>query len=481
MRTRQLLAVPFALFFTFPAAVFSQDETPAEIKEKFFQVIESVDARVESAEMHEVTPDTKNWTALEVKWVAEEGALVKKGDVIAKFDTEEIERKIRETTKSVELAKLGLQGTEAELKQLDKTTALDKALQERRIRNAEQDYKYFVEVEKPNTEKTTQRSIENSRHALEYATEEYNQLKRMYDEDELTEESEEIVLKRTQRDVENSQFYLEQAQMRAARALEYDLPRSLEQKTDELERSRLEHERMTINLPLEREKKVIAFEKSKLALEKEVLDLTRLNEDLSRMELTAPADGVIYYGRCQRGSWVGPQGPQRDIEVGKAVANDKPLLTIVNSGKLFLRADLSEAQLGRIQNGASGSATSAAFPGQPVQVTVQSKAAVPFQADKFDCRIAMDSALKGLMPGMSCKVRIVVRENPKAILVPEGSVFTDDGLTQFVFVLTKAADAEKKIAAQFEKRTVKTGFTSDKMTEVLEGLKAGELVSPVRK
>ncbi len=481
MKFRSLLLALIALCLTVPAAVFSQDDKPAEVKEKFFQVVENVDARVESGDVHEVTPDTKNWTALEIKWVAEEGTLVKKGDVIATFDVEDLDRKIKEATKSVALAKLGLQGSEAELSQLDKTTALDVAMAERKIRNAEQDYKYFVEVEKPNMEKTTRRSVENSQHSLEYATEEYNQLKRMYDEDELTEESEEIVLKRTQRDVENSQFYLEQAQMRAAHTLDYDLPRTMEQKTDELERARLEHERTTINLPLEREKKVIAFEKARLALEKEELDLERLKEDLSRMELRAPADGVVYYGRCQRGNWVGAQGPQRDIEVGKVVPHDKPLMTIVNSGDLFLRADLSESQLGRIQTGARGVATSGAFPGQPFAVTVKSTTSVPFQADKFDCQMAMESVPGGLMPGMSCKVRFVVRENPKALLVPESSVFTDDGMTHFVFVQTQAAVAETKTEAKFEKRTVKAGMTSEKMTEILEGLKPGDVVSPVRK
>lgn len=47
--------------------------------------------------------------------------------------------------------------------------------------------------------------------------EEYEQLKKMYDADELTEESEEIVLKRALNDLKRSERYLAQTQRRVKR------------------------------------------------------------------------------------------------------------------------------------------------------------------------------------------------------------------------------------------------------------------------
>jgi multidrug efflux pump subunit AcrA (membrane-fusion protein) len=478
MKTIRSMVSGLGLAFVIASPGTAQEEIKLhEVMPQFFQMVETLDATVESTAMAPVAADTRNWTSLKVKSVVPEGTAVKKGDVLAEFDTEDLELKIHESKQSIELGSLTLQGSEIELRQLDKTIALDTALAERKLRNAEQDYQYFVDVERPNTEKTTERSVQNSVHSLEYSQEEYNQLKRMYEEDELTEESEEIVLKRTQRDVENSQFYLEQAQMRAARSLQYDLPRTMEQKTDELERARLEFERSKVNLPIEREKKSIAFEKARFALDKEKRDLDKLTADLDRMVLKAPADGIVYYGRCDRGAWVGPAGPSRDIEVGKTVPNDKTLMTIIDPAQLMLRADLSEKQLALLRTENPGWAIPAAFPDVNLQVSVKSIGRVPVAADKFDCQLLMRKALAGLMPGMKCKVRFVIRENDAALTVPESAVFSDDGFSRYVFVGESGAGEGD---VKFVKRPVKTGFTVDKMTEVLEGLKSGEKVATSR-
>lgn len=475
MKLNALIFSGIALVLVFVDRGHSQDDASLhEVKPQFFEVVETLDATVEAKNMSPLAPDTKNWTTLKVKSVVDEGAMVRKGDIVVEFDTEEIELKLRETKQSVELSRLGLKGSEVELQQLDRTIQLDTELAERKLRNAEQDYKYFVEVSRPNTEKSTNRSVENANYSLEYSQEEYNQLKRMYDEDELTEESEEIVLKRTQRDVENSHFYLEQAQMRAARTLEFDLPREAEQKTDELERARLEFERSKVNLPMEREKKEIAYGKAALALEKEQRDLEKLEEDLRRMNITAPADGIVYYGRCVRGAWVGPAGPAREIEVGRTVPNDKAFMTIVDPTELFLRADLTEKQLAMINTDSSGWAKPTAFPDKPILVSVESISTVPIAADKFDCRLGLNESVSGLLPGMTCKVRFVVRENNNAMTVPEAAVFTEDSFEHFVFVAGEKVEGEE---TKFEKRIVKAGLTADKMTEILEGLDAGEKVS----
>ena len=475
MKLNYLIFAGFGLVLVFANKGFSQDDANLhEVKPQFFEVVETVDATVEAKVMSPVTPDTKNWTTLKVKSVVDEGAVVRKGDIVVEFDTEDIELKLRESKQTVELSRLNLKGSEVELQQLDKTIKLDTELAQRKLRIAEQDFKYFEDVSRPNTEKSTNRSVENANFSLEYSQEEYNQLKRMYDEDELTEESEEIVLKRTQRDVENSHFYLEQAQMRAAKTLEFDLPREAEQKTDELARAHLEFERSKVNLPMEREKKKISFDKAVMALEKEQRDLEKLETDFGRMSIAAPADGIVYYGRCVRGAWVGPAGPARDIETGKTVPNDKTFMTIVEPKELFLRADLSEKQLAVINAKSSGWAKPTAFPDKAIAVSVEAIGSVPLAADKFDCRLSLKETVSGLLPGMTCKVRFVIRNNDKALTVPEASVFTEDSFEHFVFVAGEKVEGEE---TKFEKRVVKIGLTADKVTEILEGLKAGEKVS----
>jgi multidrug efflux pump subunit AcrA (membrane-fusion protein) len=455
-----------ALFATQPLAA----QETHEVQPKPFQVYENVTATVEARSMAPITPGTENWTTLKIEEIVAEGSTVEEGDPIARFETKELEQKIRESEQAVALGRLTIETSRLELEQLKQTLSLDQAMADRKLRIAEQDYLYFTEVDRPNREKRARRGVENSQFQLEYAQEEYNQLKRMYDEDELTEESEEIVLKRTQRDVENSQFFLEQEQLEAAHHLDVELPRELEQKTDELERARLEHERAQITLPLERDQKQVALEKATLDFEKQQLDLQRLKDDLQKLVITSPAKGVVYYGRCVRGAWMGATGPQRDLEIGRTVPHDKPLVTIVDPSDLFLRADLTEKQLAALAEGAEGVARPVAFRDASLPVVVAAISRVPVQTDKYDCQMRMSEAMEGLMPGMTCQVRFLVHQNETALLVPETAVFTDDGVTHYVFVPGEGEGAAP------ERRNVTVGLTSEKMTEVTEGLSAGDKV-----
>lgn len=473
MKCRLMLMLTVVLtMLTVPVCLSAQEDDKKKEDERkthkveagYFEVIETVKAIVESRSMTEVVAEMDNWSSLEIAKVQNEGVQVNAGDEIVWFDTEDIDKKIKETEYSLRLSNLALQASGIEMDLTEKTFNMDVSMNERNMQHMEQDFKYFTDVARPNQEKSTRRNVQNSEHSLEYSQEEYNQLKRMYDEDELTEESEEIVLKRTQRDVENRQFFLEQAQIRAAKTLEVDIPREADRKKIDLERTRLDYEKSKISMPLERDKKRVAYEKAKLSFENDQQEFTELKKDRERMTLKAPVAGVLYFGRCVRGKWLGSAGPNRDLPVGKSVSPNKTVVTIVDPTQLMLRAELAENQLGSLTVGTEGVATPGAFPKTKLTARVSKIDYVPFQADKFNCLIDLSSVPEGLMPGMTCNLRFVVARNPQAITVPSSALFTDDGISHYVFVV----DGEGH-----RQQTVETGLTNDDKTEITSGLSAG--------
>lgn len=435
------------------------------VKAGFFEVIEEVNATVESKNMTEVLAKVDNWSDLEIQKIIDEGATVNAGDEIVWFKTEDIDRKLKDTEYALQIAELTLKSSELDLDLTQNTFDLDMLLNERKQKHLEEDFKYFSEVERPNRERSTQRSVQNSQHALEYAQEEYGQLKRMYDEDELTEESEEIVLKRTQRDVENRQFYLEQAQIRASRTLETDLPREADQKKAELDRARLEHQKSKIALPMERDKKRVAYEKARVAFANEKAELDELRKDRERMTITSPSAGVLYFGRCVRGKWMGPAGPNRDLRPGKKAPPNKIIVTIVDPAQVMLRADLSEKLLSAIRAGSEGVVTPTAFPNSRTRARVAKVAYVPVKADTFDCQMDLTEIPAGLMPGMTCKVRFLLMQKDNAISVPTSAVFTNDGVNHYVYKVE--GDGHKQVP-------VTVALESGKNIEVTAGLSAGD-------
>lgn len=476
MKLRLTLAV--ALLSALPTLVMAQDSEAGDakkderkthtVKPGFFEVIESVDATVESKNMTPVEVKVENWTDLEIQKILNEGAVVSAGQAIVWFETDEIDRKLKDTNYAIQMSELGLKSSELELDLAEKTFDLDMQLKKRGFDNMQDDFKYYTEVERPNQERSTQRGVQNSQHALEYAQEEYNQLKRMYDEDELTEESEEIVLKRTQRDVENQQYYLEQRQIQAARTLDTVLPREAEVKKTDLERSRLEYEKSKVAMPMARAQKRIAFEKAKTEFTNEMTDFKQLQADRSQMTLTAPVGGVLYYGSCQRGKWIGPSGsPSRDLRPGKKAAPNKTLVTIVDPAQVILRANLTEKQLASIVVGADGVATPTAFPNSQTKAQVSKINYVPLQSNTFDCQMDVTEIPKGVMPGMTCSVRFVLAQKEDALTVPEAAVFTMDGINHFVYLVD--GDSHRKHA-------VTVGLKSGGNYEITGGLSADDKI-----
>ena len=77
---------------------------------------------------------------------------------------------------------------------------------------AEEDRKYFFDVERPFALKATEFSLKMAKEVLEYEQEELHQLEKMYKADDITEETEQIVLKRARDTVERAKFMVEATQ-----------------------------------------------------------------------------------------------------------------------------------------------------------------------------------------------------------------------------------------------------------------------------
>ena len=113
---------------------------------------------------------------------------------------------------------------------------LDLASAQRSRANAEVDLKHYLDVDRQLQEKSVRNSMQQSQFNLEYAAEELRQLEKMYKADELTEETEEIILTRTRREVESARFGLELNTTRGDHSLKVSIPRQKETHTENLDR-----------------------------------------------------------------------------------------------------------------------------------------------------------------------------------------------------------------------------------------------------
>jgi multidrug resistance efflux pump len=318
-------------------------------------------------------------------------------------------------------------------------------------------------------EKSANFSLANARHNLEYAEEELRQLKKMYRDKDIREDTEEMILKRQERAVEMSKFYLTMSENRVNDLMKVLLPRQEQMMKDSTERTGITLEKARTTLPLNLSQKRLALAKARYESDKAADRLAKLKRDRNLFHVTAPADGIVYYGKCVRGQWPTTSQVAGRMVRGGNLQAEEVLLSIVNPTSLFVRATVEEKDLPHVRAGQKGKVTPTSAPDTKCQAKVEHVTSVPVSPGQFEAKIALDaSSGSGVMPGMSCTVKLVPYQKSDAIAVPVAAVHTEELDDDKHFVYQPSKDGKP------EKRSVTVGKTSSGKMEILAGLQEGD-------
>ncbi len=446
------------------------DDKPATHKLELspFRVELKWEATVEPAGVHPVKVSPKVWTELTVKEAAAHGQSVKKGDVLLQLEPEKIQQRIRDSEIGLDLARLDLELAKGDLEFAEKVSPLELATVERAYRVVQQDLERYLKVTQPFDIKTAQVNLKSAADYLAYAEEELKQLKKMYKADDLTEETEEIILKRAQDSVDRARHSLVGSEISTRTQLDLSIPRAEEQKREDEVRQRHVLVRSKAAQARELAKKRLAYERQQLQHQKTQESLAELKADAEGMVVRAPAAGVVYHGSFTQGQWSGTGGlSARLVPGGKLLAGDT-VMSIVEPRPLLLRALAAEKEIRLIKTGAAASAIPTADPSVRLVLKALAVPAIPTGVDKFELRFQAEAAAGAefLMPGMTCAVRMLAYEAKQALAAPSAAVFEEGG-KPVVFVKTGKGH---RVAA------VTLGRSTGGRTEILGGVKAGDVL-----
>jgi len=426
------------------------------------------DAVVEAVEMVPVKLEPKAWTDLTVLEAVPHGARVKKGDALVRLDTEKLRDQIDDLEQDKPSSALSLELSQSELESLTQTTPLKLEAAKRAQRNSEEDLGYFEKISRAQKEKSASFNLKGAEQRLEGAKEELHQLQKMYKADDLTEETEEIILKRQKFAVESAEFGLETSRLFSDLSLKTTIPREHETLKNSKRDQELALTLAEQTLPKTLSKKRLDFEKSKRDQKKAEKKLADLKRDLESMSVRAPMDGIVYYGACENGKWTtGAAVAKKLVPTGKLTANEV-FITIVDPKKLMLRAVVPETDLAQAQTGMEGSASPVAAPDKKLPVKLDDLGDIPLPSGGFEARLTIgkDDGFR-LVPGMNCKVSLVEPKKPEGLLAPKDAIFMDGKQS---YVLLAKGDAKP------ERRDVKTGDSDSKMIQILSGVAAGDKI-----
>ena len=439
----------------------------AKVERGPFRCEVSLKGVFESTKMTEVSVRLEAPTPLIVATVVEPGTAVKKDDTLLTFDAEKVDRTIRDLEADKALADLTLKQAEEELPLLERGALLELASASKAKKEADEDLKNFLEIDKGWEEKSAKFMVKNSSDYLEYAKEELKQLQKMYRNKDLTEETEEIILKRQRNWVEMASFFLDEATVQRDHTLAFAIPRREQMLRDGAAKAGLAFEKAKTTLPLTLSQKRLALAKAKYERARAAEHLDRVRHDRDVLTVKSPAGGVVYYGRCIRGHWVTASDLEKKLVRGGSIQPDEVFITVVDPAKLVVRAAVDEKDLSNVIPAAVAKVIPTALPDAHLPAKVKEVLSAPLAAGAFDARLDLDgSRPAGITAGMTCTVKLVPYRKADALTVPVAAVTREDD-EAYVYV-----DGKDKP----QKRAVKAGHTSGERVEILEGLHEGDAV-----
>lgn len=405
----------------------------------------------------------------EVQSVLAHGTAVKRGEALLRIETRDLDAELEKQRLDAKQRKLAFEKASKELEALEISVPADLAAIERKAARASQDLDYFTKVARPASQAEAKQSVIVYEQRVESVREELRQLEAMYKADDLTEDTEEIILKRQRDEVKNGEFNLEQVKRKAQQALETELPRQAEDLLEAQRRSSQELAQARESLPRGLELKRQELAKMKLANAEADHALAQLEADRQAMEFKATSDGVLYYGEFANGSWNGAEATKLLVPGAKLPAHRVFATLVPNTSKPRLAARLTEAQAGTLTTKTKGSASTPSQPQAPFPVSVRTLATIPDGEGRY--LLELDAELPAevrVVPGMAAKVVLQPYQSEKALLVPKEAITRDSsGVAR---VALRLADGK------LEQREVRPGREHNGNVEILKGLEAGQVI-----
>ena len=464
-----------AVCLAIAASAFAEEQQPADsapktltVSARPFKLKVELTGTFEARNMTPVRVPAKTFDAVKLEWVAEPGEQVKKGDVILKLDMSEMTANLPALKAAEQVAEHSLVQAREDLRQSEIATEFQLAQTERAIQVAREDFDYWMKQDW--VFKYRQFELDESANELHLETMkmELSELKRMYEADDLIETTEGLVLRRVEQSTNRGVLGWERQKLRLSWEKKVTIPRELEQQQKKLRVAEMQYETAMKNLPLALQRKQLELVKLTADREQAREKLNDLSNDVQIIEITAPADGIVYYGECRNGTWNTVDVAKQLVSGGK-VPTKTVLMTVVDPTALSVRASVDEKDLGKFKLPEVDKVRiqPTGYPLISFTGQVEKLASVPAGPVRFYTLINVKGQPDYVVPGMTCRAVYVAYENQKAIIVPHTAVFGDEEDGFYVFV-----QGEERA----EKRIVNLGVKNNGEVEIIEGLNEGETI-----
>ncbi len=264
------------------------------------------------------------------------------------------------------------------------------------------------------------------------------------------------------------------SQMGALSVLEkYTRPKMVKELAQTAEDSRLDTTRTRLEGEAAMSQMRAAFDAAALTMTVEEEKLLLYRRQIKACRLVASQAGEVVYASQQSSRGSQPVV----IEEGAAVRERQAIVNLPDLDQMKINARIHESRISRVMIGQPVEIEVDAIPDDPYRGILKTVSSVPLPGSwpntdlkEYEAAIEIQSAgekIRKLKPGMTAQIRIIVEDRAEPVLqIPVQSVVSFSGF-YFAYVAT---------AEGAERRELKVGESNDEYMEIIDGVKAGDMV-----
>lgn len=399
--------------------------------------------------------------------IIEEGKWVKAGDMLLRFNDDQLRVQLNQIVDEVNLAETAVVSAAADLEIVNKERESEMAKANLAVYLAELALRAWEEGE---FKSKTQRLAT----AVESAQKDYDRLRDYYENSAKLLEKEFISLDEYRND--------EIAMIRARSALEqaitdrdiyekYESKQDRAKKESDVNQAKAELERTEHRFEARVRSAQSAHDSKKYQLQSKRERQRLIEQEVGYCSIVAPSPGLVVYSTSmESGRWGGGEGP---LHVGSQLWPNQTAIFLPDTSHMAAEVKISEALSGMIKPGQRAIVTSEAVPnlsfsGEVMSIGILASSGGWRDPNKreYTVRIALGRNDAGLKPCMRCKAEIQIETVHDVVHVPIQAVFRS-GPIAYVYVPDGRGYSQRKVT---------TGRSSELYVEVTEGLQMGDLV-----
>ena len=407
-------------------------------------------------------------------WIIEENSWVKAGDVLIKFETDDLKKRIEDYEIDLDNLTKELAIAIEEEKILASTNAADIQAAVDRLQQAQDALKKYRRIERVNSRNSHEEKIKDAENALKDAQDAYEEVRDSRDNSNSSnsdEDPEEVYREKLQTKldtVESKEIALTTAESNRRAWRRYDHPNRLMVLNNALENAELNLRKVKISVNAKLVQKKRQIDNYRKRIKMTETQLERHRSYMEMMVIKAPVDGVVIYSDPDQ-TW-----GRTEVQVGMDVGKGRVLITIPEMSNLIVDFDLPEAYRSKIKVGDEAIISPDSLPGVKVTGKISNIATLQVNLINWDssspkvykAKIQFDEQSPLLVNGMSVQLNVVTKVIPKTLFVPVEAIFEDNDRF-FVYQSTLGG---------VEEVDVKIGESNDNFVQILSGLKEGDVV-----